>query len=58
MKIIALIIIVIILFSIYARVVYVIYNMKRRIRTLELFFIAFFPIIGPLAWLLYYKERV
>lgn len=58
MKTLILIAIVVAILAIYARIIYIIYHMESRISTLELFFIAFFPIIGPLVWLLYYKERV
>ncbi len=57
MKTIFFIVIIALILFIYARTIYIIYHMGRRVSTLELFIIAFFPIIGPLFWFLYYKER-
>jgi len=38
---------------VYIRAIWTIIRLKRRITTIELFFIAFFPVIGCLLWLVY-----
>jgi|GEM_PF-2224166 len=38
---------------VYVRAIWTIVRLKRRITTIELFFIAFFPVVGCLLWLLY-----
>jgi len=38
---------------VYVQAIWTIIRLKRRISTMELFFIAFFPVVGCLLWLLY-----
>jgi len=38
---------------VYVQAIWTIVRLKRRITTMELFFIAFFPVVGCLLWLLY-----
>jgi len=52
MKILVISLIVISLY-VYVRAIWTIIRLKRRITTVELFFIALFPVVGCLVWLLY-----